>query len=596
VTITLQAEFEDVFAVRGLFTEQHGKLNHPAWQNGALFFSYDGADGLFRSLTASFSPDPEWYHETSAEFSLMLQPGESTDIRVTLAISESAARRAATRNIRRNQELEDIRSGLQRSANSWIEHGTQVRSDSLLLARIIERSLRDLNLLRTDLGSGEFFAAGVPWFATLFGRDSIITALQTLAFDPDIAKGTLRLLAKYQGTKVDDWRDEQPGKIMHELRIGEMAHLDEIPQTPYYGTIDATPLFLILVAQHAAWTGDLSLFHELRGPIEQALDWIDRYGDQNGDGYVEYASTSEKGLVNQGWKDSGDAIVNADGSLAQPPISLVEVQGYVYMAKIGLAGLYERAGAPETAMRLRQEAQDLQDRFNRDFWLEEQGIFALALQAEGRPAAVVSSNPGQALWTGIVDAEKARRTVQRLMAQDIFNGWGIRTLSDQARRYNPVGYHLGTVWPHDNSIIAAGFRRYGFEAEALRIFQGIAEAAMSYDHFRLPELFAGFARNMYGTPARYPVACHPQAWAAGSIPFLLTTALGLVPEAFEQRLRIVRPVLPPFVDWVELRGLRVGRSTADLRFERRADGRVAANVLAVHGRLDVVSATEPPNA
>jgi glycogen debranching enzyme len=292
-------------------------------------------------------------------------------------------------------------------------------------------------------------------------------------------------------------------------------------------------------------------------------------------------------LINQGWKDSGDAIVNADGSLATPPISLVEVQGYVYLAKRSLADLYERTGEGDRADRLRREAQELRQRFNRDFWLADKHCYALALQADQKPVAVISSNPGQALWTGIADAEKARQTVARLMAEDMFSGWGVRTLSAEERRYNPIGYHLGTVWPHDNAFIAAGFRNYGFDAEACRIVTGIVEATTHFQHRRLPEVFAGFRRADYGIPVRYPVACHPQAWAAGAVPFLLTTCLGLAPEAYTHRLRIVRPVLPDFLHDLTIRRLRVGNACADLHFTRARDRRVSTDVLKIEGELAI---------
>jgi glycogen debranching enzyme len=315
---------------------------------------------------------------------------------------------------------------------------------------------------------------------------------------------------------------------------------------------------------------------------------MDKYGDLDGDGYIEYASASKHGLINQGWKDSGDAIVNADGSLARPPIALVEVQGYAYRAKREIASLFRRAGDDERAARLEREAEELRRRFNRDFWLESKGVYALALQGDKKPVTVVSSNPGQALWTGIAEDEKARRTMERLMADDMFSGWGVRTLSENERRYNPVGYHLGTVWPHDNSIIAAGFKRYGFDGSAMRIFSGIIRAAMNFEHYRLPELFSGFPEREFGVPARYPVACHPQAWAAGSALCLLETSLGLVPEAFERRLRVERPQLPDFVHWIEMQDLKVGEATADLRFERTADGTIAFSVMKVDGKLDVI--------
>lgn len=412
-----------------------------------------------------------------------------------------------------------------------------------------------------------------------------------LAFQPDIAAQTLRLLASYQGQSVDHWRDEQPGKILHELRVGELARTGEIPHTPFYGTVDATPLFLLLLGRLADWTGDLALFDELRDPVERALAWIAEYGDISGNGYVEYQSKSEKGLVNQGWKDSGDAIVRANGELATPPIALVEVQGYVFAAKRAIARIFERAGEPERAVSLRNEADALKTRFNRDFWCEDQGTFALALEAHGRQAAVVTSNPGQALWTGIIDEDKTHRSVARLMKEDMFSGWGVRTLSAAERRYNPVGYHLGTVWPHDNALLAAGFRRYGEDEAAMQIFTGIMEAAMHYRHHRLPEAMAGFPREDFQVPVRYPVACHPQAWAAGAAPFLVSTCLGLEPDGFAERLRIERPTLPDFVDRITFSGLRVGRGTTDLEFRRTNEG-IDVRVLAASGGLKVEVAHE----
>jgi glycogen debranching enzyme len=441
-------------------------------------------------------------------------------------------------------------------------------------------------MLRSYAGRDEYFAAGVPWFVALFGRDSIITAIQTLAYNPKIAEDTIQLLAAYQGRKLDEWREEEPGKILHELRVGEMANLNETPHTPYYGTIDATPLFLILVGRHAAWTGDLALFNELRDNVEAALGWIDNYGDIDADGYVEYVGNAGKGLINQGWKDSTDAIINSDASLAAPPIALVEVQAYVYQAKMEIAGLYRRAGDHGRADRLEQEARRLREQFNRDYWVEE-GFFALALQDGNRRAAVMSSNAGHALWTGIAESDKARAVADRLMADDMFNGWGIRTLSSRELYYNPLGYHVGTVWPHDNSLVVAGLRRYGLDEQAMRVFIGLIEAAVYFDAHRLPELFGGFSRGDYRVPVNYPVACQPQAWAAGSVPYMFKSLLGLVPEAFDRRLRIARPVLPPFVNQVEIRRLRVGGSIVDLKFERTSDS-IAVKVLKSDGPLEVI--------
>jgi len=588
LALTFQAAFEPLFAVRGLLAEQRGKARPPRWHEGHLCFLYEGADGIYRSLAVYFSPAPRSTDGTTAHFHLTLQPQERQQLLIALCLGEAQDQHRAHATAQQQPQPHRVKRRLQDASNESVAAATEVCSDSLLFNSIVDRSLRDLHMLQSTLQGKQFFAAGVPWFVTLFGRDSLTAALQMLAYNPNVAAQTLRLLASYQGQRVDAWRDEQPGKIVHELRVGELAHLNEIPQTPYYGTVDATPLFLILVAQHAAWTDDLTIFRDLRSHIERALEWIATYGDENGDGYLEYQGSTQQGLINQGWKDSGDAVVNADGTLAQPPISLVEVQGYVYLAKTSLADLYAHAGEAERAGQLRQEAQELQTRFNRDFWLAEKQCYALALQADNQPAAVISSNPGQALWTGIADADKARQTVDRLMADDMFSGWGVRTLSEQERRYNPIGYHLGTVWPHDNALIAAGFHRYGFYTEACRIFTGIVEATTHFAHYRLPEVFAGFRKADYGIPVRYPVACHPQAWAAGSISFLITTALGLVPEAFAQRLRIVRPVLPDFLHQLEVHRLRVGDGYTDLHFARHADGSVAVTVQRVEGPLEVI--------
>jgi glycogen debranching enzyme len=584
LTMRFRAGFEDVFEIRGLLREVKGKLFKPVWKDKCLVFSYEGGDKIRRSLAVHFYPLPAEIKGDTVQFHISLKPNEIRQIRISLAIAESEEqpnRLFAQTSVYR--DLHTVSHSIKASADQWLKRETDFRSDSLLLNRVMRRSLMDLHMLKTSIGGDEFFAAGVPWFVTLFGRDCLTTTLQTLAFWSDTPAPTLRLLARYQGTQVSDWHDEQPGKILHELRVGELARMNKIPHTPYYGTIDATPLFLILMSQQARWTGDLDLFRELRGPVERALHWIDKYGDVAGDGYVSYVGNTNKGLINQGWKDSEDAVVTEDGRFAEPPIALAEVQGYVYMAKMDIAELYERIGEREYATRLRAEARALRARFNHDFWIEEEGCYAMALEARHRPCRVMSSNAGQVLWSGIADEDKAGRVVQRLMKPDLFNGWGIRTLSYKERRYNPMGYHLGTVWPHDNSLIAAGFRRYGHDEEATRIFVGLLEAAMEFEDYRLPELFTGFGREEYGEPVRYPVACHPQAWAAGAIPFLVETFLGLAPDAFNQRLKIVKPILPEFINQVEFRKLRVGQSSVNLRFERKRDRSLEVQVGEVTG-------------
>lgn len=591
VDLRFDACFEDVFAVRGLLDEQPGQHHDPAWHGHDLVFEYDGADGRDRRVTVSFDPAPSEQTGTQAGWTVELGRQQRKEIHVELAVNVREKHSSGDSDGRdRSAETHGKKAGANRRHESKPAaggHFATVRSDSRLLEAILDRSFKDLQILRSYNAGAEYFAAGVPWFVALFGRDSVITSIEALAFDPSVAEQTLRVLAAWQGTKTDDYRDEQPGKILHELRVGELATIGAVPHHPFYGSVDSTPLFLLLMARYSRWTGKLDLFRELRSHLDAAMDWVDRYGDTDGDGFTDYRSSTGRGLVNQGWKDSGNAIVNADGSLATPPIALVEVQGYVFAAKRELADLYERDGDAERAATLRREAGDLRQRFEDRFWLGQEKTYALALQEGGRQVSVVSSNPGQALWTGIVSDGHAPGVRDSLMTDSMFSGWGIRTLSHDAVRFNPIGYHLGTVWPHDNAIIAAGLRRYGFDDEAERVAEGIVDAASQFAEHRLPEVFAGYPRSRFAIPVHYPVACHPQAWAAGAVPYLLTTMLGLEPNAFARELRVVRPMLFPFVDWLEVQGLRVGAAECDLRFERTTSGAVV-EVTRLDGDLDVL--------
>ncbi|MCL4367825.1 MAG: amylo-alpha-1,6-glucosidase [Actinobacteria bacterium] len=586
VTLRFRAGFQDIFSVRSLLPGLRGTVDEPVWEGDDLVFLYRGCDGLARVLRVR-----PWHslvvREGSAiHMEMVLPPREELQVRVSLSVAESDSGEPAEPPVPQVADLDALARAHSQLSGEWLSRQTSVSSSNLLVDKLVERSFRDLYLLQSSIAGEEYYAAGIPWFATLFGRDSIISALQTLAFDASIAEQTLRILAHYQGRHVDPWREEQTGKILHELRVGEMANSGQVPHSPYYGSIDATPLFLILVAEHAAWTGDLSLFHELGLQVESSLQWLSSTADE--DGYLRYQGTAEGGgLLNQGWKDSENGILNADGSVAEPPIALVEVQAYAYMARQGIAGLYRRAGDPVRAAALEQEAEDLRLRFNRDFWMDRQGCYALALQKGGRQARVSTSNAGHTLWAGIADPDKARRVQRRLMKPDLFSGWGIRTLSAREMGYSPVGYHVGTVWPHDNSLIAAGFRRYGFDQAALRLFSGMVEAAMHFDLYRLPELFAGFSRRDYEVPVHYPLANKPQAWAAAAIPHMLQSLLGLQAEAMEHRLRIERPVLPGLLEWVQLHQLRVGECLVDLRFQRTRNG-VAVQVERKDRALDVI--------
>jgi glycogen debranching enzyme len=592
VIIRLRCGFESLFAVRGAQPKHRGNAMLPRWEDATLHFEYEGADKVRRALTAAFEPAPQAKGDATATFRFAIEPNTTTTLHLSLHVGESPieqGKQPAAKRAAHDEHIERTRRAEDTASKDWVAEATRVSSDDLRLDGVIERSLRDLRMLATPLRGHRYFAAGVPWYVTLFGRDAIISALETLAFLPDRAEDTVRLLASFQGTREDAWRDEEPGKIMHELRVGEMARMGEIPQTPYYGTVDATPLFLILLARHAQWTGRLDLFQEFEATVQAALGWIDRSIAQGGMDYLAYATKSQSGLSNQGWKDSGDSIVNGDGTLAAPPIALVEVQGYVYMAKHAIGSMYGRIGNTAAAERLAREADALRQRFQRDFWIEELGTYALALQAGKRPAAVVASNAGHALWTGIAQPEFARATAERLMQDDMFSGWGIRTLSCRERRYNPIAYHDGTVWPHDNAIAVAGFRRWGCVDAIARVLAGIVDAASHFEHHRLPEVFAGFSRGEFASPVRYPVACHPQAWAAGAVPFMMESALGLLPDGFDKRLRISHPVLPESVRDLSLTNLRVAGASVDLRFRRDDRGEVTVEVVRCDGGLDVTT-------
>jgi glycogen debranching enzyme len=584
-----ESHFEDIFEIRGLHPKKVGRENKPEWHDGVLVLGYSGADGVLRRTEVQFEPAPTKHSGNSVEYQLKVRAGEREQLKISFRLVETYDKPAVGTRVR--SDPDEVVHGIDRASREWLSGYAEVHSNSIPLNRVMHRSLLDLGMLKSELDGHRYFAAGLPWYGALFGRDSIISALQTLAYEPNIAEHTIRLLARYQGTKNDDWRDEEPGKILHELRRGELANLNEIPQTPYYGSIDSTPLFLILVGEHANWTGDLNLFKDIRASVERALHWIDHEIDHGGvdanGKYLAYATKSSKGLRNKGWKDSGDSVMNIDGSLATPPIALVEVQGYVYRAKLLIADLYERTGENGTAAQLRSQAAELKRTFNRDFWVESKNFYAIALQKDGKPAAVISSNPGQALWTGIIDDDKSKAVVEHLTSEDMFSGWGIRTLSHKERRYNPIGYHLGTVWPHDNSMIAAGFRRYGFDKQAVRVLESIIAAGQNFQHARLPEVFGGFSQHDFAVPVRYPVACHPQAWAAGSVPFMVSSLLGLAADAFNKRLRVVRPVLPSFVNELDFRRIKVGDSTIDLHFERTSPEEIQVDVVNNTGSIKI---------
>jgi glycogen debranching enzyme len=562
--VRVGADFQPMLELRGIVPRHE----RPAPEAGPEGFSLMGRDRVRRTTAIHSSPAPRWVGDGSLVFDLELEPRGAIDLVVDFEVSE------------RNGE---VARGATRKRD---EGRTIVTTDDQLFNRILERSLDDLELLHSELDGQSYFAAGVPWFATLFGRDSLITSFQMVSFVRGIAEQTLRLLAGRLGQEYNDERDEEPGKVLHELRVGEPATLGETPFARYYGSVDATPLFLCLLGGYADWSGNLDLFRELRGPAEAALEWIDRYADLDGDGLVEYRRRSPHGLVTQGWKDSADGIPYDDGEPLSAPIALVEVQGYVIRAKRLMARMFELDGDGARAERLRADASALEEALDR-FWLPDTGCYAIGLDGEKRPGSGLTSNQGHLLWSNAVSDERARAIRDTLMSEDMFTGWGVRTLAQSHPAYNPVGYHTGSVWPHDSSLIAFGLRRYGFDEDFTLIFEGLLEAASRFDDYRLPELFGGFSRAEFDEPVPYPVACQPQAWAAGSIPFLLRWGLGLSPNALENRLAIVRPSLPRWLNRVELKGLALGNATIDLVFERAGEHVTLADAR-IEGDAEVV--------
>jgi glycogen debranching enzyme len=599
LALNFRSQFEDLFVLKGFVQEPRGTVQPPSMTDaGVLTLRYKGRDGICRTTTIRFSVPPGHVEAGCVTFRVALDPGCEWTLALSITVSEHTSDGGPRHPARPVEEIEAHKHWLQREEEIWLAHSAEVRASNPLFDRVLQRALSDLKLLRSNLNGRHYFAAGVPWFVTLFGRDSAMVAIQTLPYGPGLARETLQLLASYQAQEIDSYRDAEPGKILHELRRGELARLGAVPQSPaYYGTIDATLLFLILLAEYVNWSGDVDLARTLRPNVDAALRWIESNADHDGDGYIDYVGEYENGLVNQGWKDSGNAIVNADGSLARPPIALCEVQAYLYRAWLQTATLFRTLGDKDAAVQLERRAHELRTRFVRDFWSEELGCYVMARQHAGQPAAVVSSNTGQVLWGGIATPEQAVRVVERLMAPDMFSGWGIRTLSSAASAYNPMSYHLGSVWPHDNSLIIGGFCRYGCEEAALRVFDALFSAASQFRGFRLPELYCGYEkREGEDHPVRYPVACSPQAWAAGALPHALWNLLGLHANAREHHLQIIRSRLPEWLDWIELKNVQVGTARVDLHFKHaRSNGVVQIEASVRTGTLRIEQTEDVPS-
>jgi glycogen debranching enzyme len=593
------SDFRDMFDVRGYNRAKRGKIHFPVWDGNLLTFSYMGLDGLERRTEIVFDTPPtrvlieqplfpvsnaaveqrsELPYGTSvlttsvepaladALFELNLEPDKP------FAITYHAVPQGLGNGQAALPTTFDMGARRMRLAyEGWFRECTAVETDNEVFDRFLQRSIYDLRILMEELPTGLFPVAGIPWFAVPFGRDALITALQTLTFDPQIAVGTLRFLAQYQGKEVNDWNEEEPGKILHELRSGEMTVLREMPHIPYYGSVDSTPLFIMLFVETMRWLDSAQLYDELLPTVKRALEWIDQYADKDGDGFIEYHCHNERGVKNQGWKDNVLSLQFRDGRFPEPPIALCEAQAYVYAAKQGLAELLVHKGETAWAEGLRQEAASLKHLFNEKFWMPDEKFIAQALDRDKTQITTITSNPGHCIWCGIVDEDKINPIVTRLLTDEMSSGWGIRTVGSDEPSFNPMSYHNGSVWPHDNSIIAAGLQRNGYSTEANQVISQIFAASQRFRYFRLPELFCGFQQDnrYYSSPSEYPVSCSPQAWTAGAAIFFIPTMLGLQVDAVQRRVTL-RPHFPDWLNEIRLKGLLADNQKLTFCVRRRA--------------------------
>ncbi len=564
IELEFEADFADIFEVRGMKRRRRGRMLAPEAGGKEILLSYEGLDGVLRRSLIKFSHAPDEIREgRRAIFKKDLKPGQTDTFSLSVSCLAGKNRRAPA--------YKSACGRLRKQAQDFLGTATRIHTSNDLFNESVRKAVSDIMMMLTRTPHGAYPYGGIPWYATVFGRDGIITALQCLWMKPEIARDVLRHLSATQAQEPDRKRAAEPGKIIHESRKGEMAALEEIPFGAYYGSVDSTPLFLMLAGAYLKRTGDLELVRELWESIELAALWMEHYGDVDGDGFLEYVP-HRNGLVNQGWKDSFDSVFHRNGAFPEGPVALCEVQGYAYAAKMETAELAGALGKKEMALRLRAEAEKLRKDFDRSFWDAELGTYVLALDGEKKPCRVVASNAGHALFTTIALPERAAMVARKLTSEHMFSGWGIRTLSSTELPYNPMSYHNGSVWPHDNSIAAAGFSRYMLREHFMKVFTGIFEASLHMEFQRLPELFCGFHRRKGQPPTLYPVACAPQTWASGSLLLMLQTSLGLEFEPESSRLLMKGPALPEFLDWVRLENLLVapGRSV-DLNIRRHRE-------------------------
>ena len=580
LTFDFEADFADIFEVRGTRRTQRGTLLEPEIDGSDVRLRYRGLDGEERWTLVQWSDRPAEISRRLTRFEYQLLPRESTSLSLEIQCGHNA------RSVRRPRTYDAAVGEAAAALEDARRHYCNVEGSSERFNRWVRRSAADVRMLTANTPYGAYPYAGVPWFSTPFGRDGIITALQLLWVNPQLARGVLGYLAATQADDVHPGQDAEPGKILHETRNSEMARLGEVPFGRYYGSVDSTPLFIVLAGEYFARTGDRAFIATLWPHVERALEWIDRYGDRDGDGFVEYARRSATGLVQQGWKDSQDSVFHADGMLADSPIALCEVQAYVYAARKHASAMAEALGDPARTMGLQQQAEELRAAFEAQFWCEEEATYALALDGRKRPCRVRASNAGHCLFGGIASTERARQVAEMLVGPDMFSGWGIRTIAAVEQRYNPMSYHNGSVWPHDNGLIADGFSRYGFDDLVMKPFGALFDASAAMDAYRLPELLCGFRRRPGEGPTLYPVACSPQAWASGVVFQLIQACARLSVDIDGSRLVVHRPMLPPFLTYLKFTSLELPFGVVDLLVERESDD-VTVTVLRQSGEFQV---------
>lgn len=581
IQVGFQADFADLFEVRGAVRARKGDVQEPSFSSNGVTLSYLGLDQKMRRTSLRFDPEPAKISAEEAVYELELPARKRCVFFIAAGCDANIPEEPGARLFFR--ALRESRRALRRSAG----RAAAVSSSNEIFNETVRRCVSDTYMLLTDTLEGPYPYAGIPWFSTVFGRDALITALETLWLDPAIAKGVLSYLAANQATAFDPFADAEPGKILHEVRRGEMAELGEVPFRRYYGSIDSTPLFVLMAGAYFDRTGDLEFIRALWPNIKAALHWIEEHGDRDGDGFVEYGRRNEQGLINQGWKDSYDSVFHDDGRLAEGPIALAEVQGYVYGAWRAASQLASRLGDTHLAVQLERRAEELRRQFDDAFFDGKLGTFIMALDGEKRPCRVRSSNAGHTLFTGLAYPGRAPTVVRTLMSKPSFSGWGVRTVPATEARYNPMSYHNGSIWPHDNALIGAGFSRYGYRREAADIFSGLLGASSYVDLRRLPELFCGFGKRPGQGPTFYPVACVPQAWAAAAPLYLLQACLGLSFSPDDNTILFDEPTLPSSLDEITLRRLSLGDAWVDVALRKSAN-KVVVDVLARSGDVGVV--------